>query len=267
MRATRHWRPAALAAALLTATIAVAPAVAHEGNPKYRSEVRTVTPAVEGVTVRVLDHDDSLELTNRSGRAVVVYGYEDEPFVRILGDETVQVNERSATVKANGGEEDDDHAHDEEPAAGAAAGYELVSYEYAHAGEEHPADEHRSTSEAREDHSTDETAVHWVTLDKTGRFSWHDDRIKWRKTAVPPQVTDESQETKVLDWNVPIRVGTQAGAIDGTLFWIGEPGASGGFPVAAAVSLAAVALLAALAVLFVRRRRSGSGPSSGASGA
>lgn len=261
MRATRPWRPAALAAAaLLTATIAVAPATAHEGNPTYRSEVRTVTPAVEGVTVRVLDHDDSLELTNRSGRTVVVYGYEDEPFVRILGDETVQVNDRSATVRANGGEEDDDHAPDEE----AAAGYELASYEYAHAGEEHPAGEHRSTSESHEDHGTDQTAVHWVTLDKTGRFAWHDDRIKWRRTAVPPQVTDESKETKVLDWRVPIRVGAQAGTIDGTLFWIGEPGSSDGFPVAAAVSLGAAALIAALAVLLVRRRRSGSGPSSGA---
>ncbi len=250
MRATRHWRPAALAAALITATV-VAPAVAHEGNPKYRSEVGTVTPAVAGLDVRVLDHDDALELTNRTGQTVVVYGYEDEPYIRILADKTVQVNERSATVKANGEEEDDDHAHDE-----AATGITLVSYDYAHAGEEHSGEDHRPASEAGDDHGTATTAVHWVTLDKTGRFSWHDDRIKYRESPVPPQVSDESKETKVFDWRVPIRVGTQAGAIDGTLLWVGEPGSSDGFPVAAAVSLAVLALLAAAAVVLVRRRRS-----------
>lgn len=261
MRIAHPWRPAALAAALLAATV-VAPAAAHEGNPKYRSEVRAVTPAVDGVTVRVLDHDDSLELTNRSRQTVVVYGYEDEPYIRILADKTVQVNDHSATVKANGEEEDADHEHEE-----AATGYTLVSYDYAHGGKEHSGEDHRPASETDDDHGTDATDVHWVTLDETGRFSWHDDRIKWRKTPVPPQVSDQSKETKVLDWRVPIRVGTQAGAIDGTLFWIGEPGSSGGFPVGAAVSLAVLALLAAAAVALVRRRRAGDGPASGQPGA
>jgi len=109
---------------------------------------------------------------------------------------------------------------------------------------------------AGDDHGSDAaTGVRWVTLDKTGRFSWHDDRIKWGKTTVPPQVTDESKKTKVLDWRVPIRVGAQTGAIDGTLFWVGEPGSDDGFPVAAAVSLAVLALLAVAAVVLVRRRR------------
>ena len=100
-----------------------------------------------------------------------------------------------------------------------------------------------------------------MTLDETGRFAWHEDRIKWRKSAVPPQVTDRSKETKVLDWRVPIRVGTQAGAIEGTLFWVGEPGSSDGFPVAAVVSLAVLAGLAAAAVVLVRRRRGADGSS------
>lgn len=252
MRIAHRWRSAALAAVLLTAT-AVGPAAAHEGNPDYRSEVRTVTPPTDGVTVRVLDHDDSLELTNRSDQPVLVYGSENEPYVRLLADGSVQVNEASATIKAAGEEEheDDDHA---------SAGYVLASYDYAHGGETHE-------EEGHDDHSKETsgkaTSIRWVTLDKTGRFAWHEDRIKYRKTAVPPQVTDTSKETKVLDWRVPIRVGTQAGAIEGTLFWVGEPGSSGGFPVAAVISLVVVALLAAATVVIVRRRRGAADGSSG----
>lgn len=253
MSITRPWKSAALAAALLSVAV-VAPVAAHEGNPDYRSEVRTVTPATVGVTVRVLDHDDSLELTNRSDQPVLVYGYEDEPYVRLLADGSVQVNEASATIKAAGEEEeheDEDHA---------SAGYVLASYDYAHAGGE---EGHHDEPSAEDRGSGTSDSVRWVTLDKTGRFAWHDDRIKYRKTAVPPQVTDPSQETKVLDWRVPIRVGTQAGAIEGTLFWVGEPGSSDGFPVAAVVSLVVVALLAAAAVVVVRRRRGAADGSSG----
>ena len=252
MRIAHRWKSAALAAVLLTAA-AVGPAAAHEGNPDYRSEVRAVTPSTDGVTVRVLDHDDSLELTNRGDKAVLVYGYENEPYVRVLADGSVQVNEASTTIKAAGqedAEEEDDHA---------SAGYVLASYDYAHAGGEEG--HHDESSESKSGSGTSD-AVRWVTLDKTGRFAWHEDRIKWRKTAVPPQVTDRSQETKVLDWRVPIRVGTQAGAIEGTLFWVGEPGSTDGFPVTAVVSLAAVALLAAAAVVVVRRRRGADGSSS-----
>lgn len=249
MRIPHPFKAAALAGALLSATV-VAPALAHEGNPKYRSEVRSVSPAVDGVTVRVLDHDDALELTNRSEQTVLVYGYEQEPYVRVLADGSVQVNDASATVKANGEEEEDEDDH-------AAAGYVLASYDYAHAEGEHaePSDGSRSKGDPAA------AKVHWVTLDKTGRFSWHDDRIKWRKTPVAPQVTDRSQETKVFDWRVPIRVGAQPGAIAGTLFWVGEPGSSDGFPVAAAVSLGVLALLAAGAVVVVRRRRGADGSS------
>lgn len=226
MRIPRLQHAAALAAALV-ATTAVA-AGAHEGNPDYRSEVARVTPDTPGITVRVLDHDDALELTNRGDEAVLVYGYENEPYARVLPDGTVQVNEASATVDR------------------AAAGYELASYDLAHGGEEHdeevePADPATRTS--------------WVTLDKTGRFAWHDERINWRKAGLPPQVTDRSQETKIADWHVPIRVGAARGAISGTLFWVGEPGGDDGFPVAAAVSLAAIALVSAGAVVLVRRRR------------
>ena len=89
---------------------------------------------------------------------------------------------------------------------------------------------------------------------RTGRFEWHDHRIHWMsKNAVPPQVKDEDKRTKVFDWRVPIRVGSQRASLTGTLFW--QPASASGVPAAAIVALAV--LVAATVVLFVvtRRRR------------
>jgi hypothetical protein len=118
----------------------------------------------------------------------------------------------------------------------------------AHGDEEHEAGDHE-TGEAGE------AGVDWVTIDRTGRYEWHDPRIKYRAQPVPPQVTDQSKETKVKDWRVPLLVAGQPGAITGTLTWVREPGAGSSFPTAAVVSLVVLALLAVGAVVLVRRRR------------
>lgn len=195
---------------------AVAPlALAHEGNPNFRSEVRSLTPAVGGVGVQVVNYDDSLELQNRSGRTVVVEGYRGEPYVRISGDGTVAINHRSPTYYLN----DDRFAE----------------------GVTVPAD------------ATPKATPDWHPVDRTGRYAWHDHRIHWMAHTLPPQVTDESRRTKVFDWRVPIRVGAQPAKVSGSLTWVGKPG--GGFPLAAAVSLAAVALVGLVLVVMVRRRR------------
>jgi hypothetical protein len=99
----------------------------------------------------------------------------------------------------------------------------------------------------------------WVTLDRTGRYAWHDPRINYRARPVPPQVTDQSKQTKVKDWRVPLRVAGKAGAVEGTLLWVGKPGAGSSFPTAAVVSLVVLVLLAAGAVALVRRRRAADG--------
>jgi MYXO-CTERM domain-containing protein len=211
-----HAAGAAALAALALAAAAPAPAGAHEGNPKYSSVVTGVTPATPGVQVVVLDYDDRLQLTNRSGKPVVIYGYAGEPYARVLADGTVQINERSPAVKLN-----DD------------AGQEM---------------------------SVNATALkpgppQWQTQDRTGRIEWHDHRIHYRAGPVPPQVHDSSRRTKVLDWRVPLRIGGQPAAIAGTLTWVGTSSAASGFPVAAVVSLAVLALLALGGVALVRRRR------------
>ena len=89
----------AAAAALLLAGAPLA--LAHGGNPNMRSEVTAVTPATSGVTVTVLNYDDRLELHNTSGKPVVIEGYRKEPYARVLGDGTVQVNTNSEAFYLN----------------------------------------------------------------------------------------------------------------------------------------------------------------------
>ena len=211
---------ACLAAALLSA-----PASAHQGDPRYRSVVAGIQPAVDGVTVTILNYDDRMELTNRSGRDVVVEGYNREPYARIDADGTVAVNRNSTAYYLN----DDRYAQEDVPAAV------------------------RKNPNAAPD---------WQVQDRTGRFEWHDHRMHWMARGVAPQVRDQSARTKVFDYAIPLTVGGRAATVDGTLWWVGEDD-GGGFPVGAIVALVVVALVALVAVVVVRRRRDGGGSGDG----
>ena len=203
-----------VAAALATLMAPCATALAHEGNPNFRSTVRAVTPAVDGVSVEVLNLDDRLQLINRSGQTVEIGGYNKDVYARVQPDGTVQVNTRS-------------------PA------YYLNQERFAGADVPHSADAKAAPS--------------WKTVDKTGRFEWHDHRMHWMGKGTPPAVKDKSVRTKVFDWSVPLRVGQQAGAITGTLTWV--PKDTSGPPAAAIAAFVVLVALSVVAVVVVRRRR------------
>jgi hypothetical protein len=152
----------------------------HEGNPNYRSEIRALVPAVPGIQLEVLNYDDRLLLTNRTDQTVLVRGYEREPYVRIDGDGSVQVNKRSPSYYLN----EDRFAQVEVPA------------------------------EANE-----KAAPLWQTVSKTGRYEWHDHRIHWMSKETPPQVKDKDKPAKISDWRVPLEVGDQKVNLTGTLRW------------------------------------------------
>jgi hypothetical protein len=166
--------------------LAAAPAaLAHQGNPNYRSVIDRVSPKVSGLRLQVLNLDDRLELQNTSGKTVVVKGYQGEPYARILGNGTVQVNHNSPAFYLN----DDRFAAVKVPA------------------------------NAKPGATPD-----WQVVDRAGRFQWHDHRIHWMSTVPPKQVTDTSKRTKVFDWTVPVQVGSTKGSVTGTLFWAGSGG-------------------------------------------
>lgn len=70
---------------LLLVLVAAPPAAAHGGTgspaTSYRSEVTGIAPDV-GVTARIVDAGTRIEL-DAEGRAVTVFGYEGEPYLRI----------------------------------------------------------------------------------------------------------------------------------------------------------------------------------------
>ncbi len=210
---------ATLACALAIAALAAPVAEAHEGNPNFRSEITGFDPATSGLDAQVLNFDDSIQLTNDTGEEIVILGYEGEPYVRISADGTVEVNTNSPAYYLN---------------------------------------EDRFAEAPVPDSADPKAEPEWKEVDGTGQFSWHDHRSHYMAQGTPPQVEDESVETKVFDYEIPIEVGGQPAAIDGTLTWVGE---AGGFPLVPFVILAVVGVaLIAFALIVRRRRDSGGGP-------
>ena len=166
--------------------LAVAPtALAHQGNPTYRSVIDQVSPKFPGVRLQVLNLDDRLELQNTSGKTVVVKGYQGEPYARLLGDGTVEVNHNSPAFYLN-----NDRTSTGTVPANARPG----------------------------------ATPDWRIVDRAGSFQWHDHRIHWMSTITPQQVTDKTKRTKVFDWKVPMQVGATKTNVTGTLFWQPKPG-------------------------------------------
>jgi hypothetical protein len=76
-------------------------ALAHQGNPHYRSAIRQITPAVPGLQLSVLNYDDRLSLHNTSGKAITILDYQGKPYVRSLPNGVVQVNTNSQAYYLN----------------------------------------------------------------------------------------------------------------------------------------------------------------------
>jgi hypothetical protein len=88
-------------AAVVALLIGAPVALAHQGNPHYRSVVTSVTPAAKGVDVSVLNFDDRLLLHNTSGKDVTILDYQQKPYAQVLADGTVQVNTNSEAYYLN----------------------------------------------------------------------------------------------------------------------------------------------------------------------
>jgi MYXO-CTERM domain-containing protein len=207
-----------LALVAALALVGAPAAAAHQGNPNYRSIVNGLTPSVRGLDVKVLNYDDRFELTNNTGKTVTIQGYNGEPYARLLSNGTVEVNKRSPAFFLN----DDRYADVKVPAS-----------------------------------ANPKAPAQWSVVDRTGRFQWHDHRMHWMGRGTPPAVKDKSKRTKVFDYSVPIAVGSDPGAIRGTLVWQPE---SGGGPAAGMYIGLGVMALVALGVVGVVRRRRGRGP-------
>jgi hypothetical protein len=169
---------------VLAAGLATAPAAfADAGSPNYSSRLTSVAPNVKGLTVRVVDGDDAIELRNATGMNVMVPGYENEPYLRFLVNGRVEVNVNSPAKYLN-----------EERYGG-------VTVPKSASAKAKPS---------------------WVLISDGGTYTWHEHRVHWMSTDRPPKVeaSDGGKLEKVFDWVVPLSVGGDRVKASGTLWWV-----------------------------------------------
>lgn len=187
--------------AVLTVLLA-APALAHGGGgvtdaSNFTSTIAGVVTLDEnrqpagdgeapGVSWRVVANDALLEVTNTSGTELLVSGYENEPYLRV-GPDGVWENRNSPATYLN------NDRFGETPVP------------------------ERADAQAEPD---------WVRRGDGPTYRWHDHRIHWMATTMPPQVkVDPSVANVVLDWTVPFTIAGDRLGLQGQLRWVPGPSA------------------------------------------
>lgn len=183
----------------------------------YRTYIARVVPSVPGLILHVLEFADRLIMVNHTGRTVTVYGYQKEPYARVLANGTVEANTHSPAYYLN----QNFYGDVAVPAS-----------------------------------ASPSATPQWSVIDRTGQFEWHDHRIHWMSPLLPPEVTNQAKRTEIAEWEVPIRVGAQPATIYGRLFWVPEEGTKTPVAAIVAL-VAIVLLGVALVVMVRRRRKSG----------
>ena len=189
---------------VLAVLLGAGPASAHVGGGAAGSDfdgrVLAVTPAMPGVSVRVLSFGDDVELVNRSSTEVAVPGYSDEPYLRI-GPDGVWRNARSPATYIN------------------LDRYGNVSL---------PAD------------ADPHAAPDWEQVSTEPSYVWHDHRTHWMsQELLPPAVAaDPTRTHRVFDWEIPLSYGSEDVVVAGELTWSPPPAPAVVWPVYALLALA-----------------------------
>jgi hypothetical protein len=208
--------PRAQAASKLTFQESGSPINDQGSSYHYRTYITRVVPSVPGLILHVLEFADRLIMVNHTGRTVTVYGYQKEPYARVLANGAVEVNLHSPAYYLNQNF------------------YGDVAVPVS---------------------ASPEAAPQWSVIDRAGQFEWHDHRIHWMSPLLPPEVTNQAKRTKIFEWQVPIRVGVQPATIEGQLFWVPEEGTKTPVAAIVAL-VVIVLLGAALVLAVRRRRKS-----------
>jgi hypothetical protein len=171
----------------LSAVPASAHSVSGVSATNLHTNLRSVTPAVPGLTVKVVESGSRIEVVNRTDREVIVLGYKDEPYLRVAPD-GVYENRLSPATYINRSREG------EEP------------------------------TEAAKNAKVGETD--WVKVSSEPVARWHDHRIHWMAPTDPPEARAEPDKRHVInaEWVVPLKVGADTVSVKGDLVW--EPGPS-----------------------------------------
>ena len=182
------------------------PASAHVGGgaagSDFSGELRSVSPELPGVTVRVLEFGDQLEVVNDTGTELAVPGYSGEPYLRI-GPDGVWRNALSPATWLN-------------------------LDRYGRTG----VPETASITEP----------PRWEQVSTRPQYAWHDHRTHWMSTDLLPPVVaaDPGHAHTVADWTVPMTYGGTEVTVAGRLGWSPPPPAWLVWPVYAVLLAATV---------------------------
>lgn len=163
-----------------------APAAAHGGavaSTDYRTRITDVEPALDGLELRVVEAGGRLELVNRTGKEVVVLGYEDEPYLRITADGVFE-NRRSPAVYLN---------------ATRAGGVPVP------------------------DGAGPDADPRWVRVDDGPTARWHDHRLHWMTGDPEEVRAQPDRRRSVAQWELPIRVGSRSVTARGDIVYVPGP--------------------------------------------
>ena len=206
-----------------TASPATAHSVSGVGATNYQTRLKSVTPVIAGVDVRVIEAGSRLELTNTTDEDIIVVGYQEEPYLRV-GPDGVFENRRSPAVYLNASRQGD------------------------------------STIPGNADPEADPD---WRKISDGHVARWHDHRIHWMGNQDPPAVRRDPGSSHVVipDWTIAMRMGDRTIRATGDLIWVPGPSPLPWLGLAAAfvIGIALVArtsvwartLAAVLAVLVV----------------
>jgi hypothetical protein len=196
--------------AIVLSTLGARPASAH-GNggatpTNYRTTITSIEPALRGLSVRVTNLGDDLELRNETSGDIVVHGYEGEPYLRI-GPDGVFANIRSPAYWVN-------QAKDLSIQAPASADAKA--------------------------------APEWRKTSSGNSVSWHDHRSHWMSSVASPVVRADPGATHVVidDWKITLSDGNRDVVVTGDVTWV--PGSSAWPWLVLAVACAAVGIACAL---------------------
>jgi hypothetical protein len=168
-----------VAAAVALVTCSAAAAHGGGGALGFRSTVTAIRPAPPaGLSVTVLDYDDRLQLRNESDEALIILGYQGEPYLAFR-DGRVYRNTRSPATYLN----DDRFGRVALPAQ-----------------------------------ADPKAAPDWQQVSPREEYEWHDHRIHWMSRTLPPKVrAAKDKRQHVFDWTVPAQLGGKPLTIVGSL--------------------------------------------------
>ncbi len=168
------------------------PASAHTvgggGPTNFTTHLGPLTPATPGLTLEVIENGARLELTNHTGKEVVILDYQSLPYLRVTADGGVSENLLSEATYLN--------------------------------------QTRNGTTPVPNLPGMETGKTEWKQIGSGGLVRWHDHRIHYIATVKPPIVrSDPGHRHVISDYTIQLTVGGSPVTATGQLLW--QPGPSG----------------------------------------